>query len=248
MALFLFLCSLVVFASFALMPVARRAGAPFLLLALVIGMLLGEDGPGGIQFSNFGLAFELGSIALAVILFAGGLEAERSVFRSAGAAATSLATFGVLITAGVTGLAATFILGLPWMQGLLLGGIGDTAADEWNMDRNTGFRAALEAAIAGEDTPAAKTMRARAAATGSTLEGYLGSLSSRLYTGRDLLETFDVPVLVLTGDQDTDNGSGPALAEIIPGARYEPLTGTHISAVGDPALPEAIIRFLNEGR
>jgi len=121
LALFLFLCSLVVFASFALMPVARRAGAPFLLLALVIGMLLGEDGPGGIQFSNFGLAFELGSIALAVILFAGGLEAERSVFRSAGAAATSLATFGVLITAGVTGLAATFILGLPWMQGLLLG-------------------------------------------------------------------------------------------------------------------------------
>jgi NhaP-type Na+/H+ and K+/H+ antiporter len=121
LALFLFLCSLVVFASFALMPVARRAGAPFLLLALVIGMLLGEDGPGGIQFSNFGLAFELGSIALAVILFAGGLEAERSVFRSAGGPATSLATFGVLITAGVTGLAATFILGLPWMQGLLLG-------------------------------------------------------------------------------------------------------------------------------
>ena len=131
---------------------------------------------------------------------------------------------------------------------LVLGGIGDTAADEWNMDRNTAFRAALEAAIAGEDTPAAKTMRARAAATGSTLEGYLGSLSSRLYTGRDLLETFDVPVLVLTGDQDTDNGSGPALAEIIPGARYQQLTGTHISAVGDPALPEAIIRFLNEGR
>ena len=121
MALFLFLCSLVVFASFALMPVARRAGAPFLLLALVIGMLLGEDGPGGIHFSNFGLAFDLGSVALAVILFAGGLEAERSVFRSAGVPAISLATVGVLITGAVTGIAATFILGVPWMQGLLLG-------------------------------------------------------------------------------------------------------------------------------
>lgn len=121
MALFLFLCSLVVFASFALMPVARRAGAPFLLLALVIGMLLGEDGPGGIHFSNFGFAFDLGSVALAVILFAGGLEADRTVFRTAGIPAASLATLGVLITGGVTGLAATFILGVPWLQGLLLG-------------------------------------------------------------------------------------------------------------------------------
>lgn len=121
MALFLFLCSLVVFTSFAMMPLARRAGAPFLLLALVIGMLLGEDGPGGIQFSNFGLAFDLGSVALAVILFAGGLEAERSVFRTAGIPAISLATLGVLITGAVTGIAAIFILNLPWLQGLLLG-------------------------------------------------------------------------------------------------------------------------------
>lgn len=121
MALFLFLCSVVVFASFALMPVARRAGAPFLLLVLVIGMLLGEDGPGGIQFSNFSFAFELGSVALAVILFAGGLEAERTVFRTAGKPAASLAILGVLITAAVTGLAAKFILGVSWMEGLLLG-------------------------------------------------------------------------------------------------------------------------------
>ncbi|MCA8901081.1 MAG: alpha/beta hydrolase [Hyphomonas sp.] len=131
---------------------------------------------------------------------------------------------------------------------LVLGGIGDSAADESNTDRNTAFRAAIEAALRGEDTPAAKGILARAKATGGTLEGYLGALSSRLYTGRDLLETFAVPVLVLTGDQDTDNGSGPALAEIIPNARHRQLTGTHISAVGDPALPEAIIAFLDEGR
>lgn len=121
MALFLFICSLVVFASFALMPLARRAGAPFLLLALVIGMLLGEDGPGQIQFGNFNLAFELGSVALAVILFAGGLEADRTVFRTAGRAAASLATFGVLLTAAITGAAAVFILDIGWMEGMLLG-------------------------------------------------------------------------------------------------------------------------------
>ena len=44
MYLFVFLCSLIIFISFAFMPVARRAGAPFLLIALIIGMLLGEDG------------------------------------------------------------------------------------------------------------------------------------------------------------------------------------------------------------
>ena len=131
---------------------------------------------------------------------------------------------------------------------LLLGGIGDSAADETNTDRNTAFRAALDAAIAGEDTPTAKAMLARAKATGGTLENYRGALSSRLYTGRDLLETFTIPTLVLTGKDDLDNGSGPKLAEIIPGAEYVELTGNHLTAVGDPAFPEAIIAFLNAGR
>ena len=130
---------------------------------------------------------------------------------------------------------------------LILGGIGDSAADETNTDRNTAFRAALDAAIKGEDTPAANAMKQRAAATGGSLENYRGALSSRLYTGRDLLETFDLPVLVLTGDQDQDNGSGPKLAAIIPGAEYIELKGNHLTAVGDPALPEAIISFLNAG-
>lgn len=131
---------------------------------------------------------------------------------------------------------------------LILGGIGDSAADETNTDRNTAFRAALDAAIKGEDTPAAKAMLARAKATGGSLEGYRGALSSRLYTGRDLLETFDLPVLVLTGKDDLENGSGPKLAAIIPGADYIELSGNHLTAVGDPALPEAIIDFLNAGR
>ncbi|WP_370232908.1 potassium/proton antiporter, partial [Hyphomonas sp.] len=121
MYLFVFLCSLIIFISFAFMPVARRAGAPFLLIALIIGMLLGEDGPGRIEFSNFNFAFDLGSVALAVILFAGGLETDRRVFRSAGAPATSLATLGVLVTAGISGVAAALLLQVPWQVGLLLG-------------------------------------------------------------------------------------------------------------------------------
>ncbi len=121
MELFVFLCSLIIFVSFAMMPLARRAGAPFLLIALLIGMLLGEDGPGRIQFSNFDFAFDLGSVALAVILFAGGLETGRSVFRSAGTPASLLATIGVLITGGITGIAACFVMDVPWQVGFLLG-------------------------------------------------------------------------------------------------------------------------------
>jgi pimeloyl-ACP methyl ester carboxylesterase len=131
---------------------------------------------------------------------------------------------------------------------LILGGIGDSVADEPHTDRNTAFRAAIEDALAGKDTPAAKAILARAKATGGTLKGYLGALSARTYTPADLLATFAVPTLILTGDQDLDNGSGPALAAKIPGARYTQLTGTHLTAVIDPALPAAIIADLNAGR
>jgi pimeloyl-ACP methyl ester carboxylesterase len=131
---------------------------------------------------------------------------------------------------------------------LILGGIGDSAADEFNRDRNTAFRAAINAAINGEETPAAKMILARAKATGGSLTGYLGALTARTYTSADLLATFDVPTLILTGDQDLDNGSGPGLAAKIPGARYQQLSGTHLTAVIDPALPAAIITDLNAAR
>lgn len=124
---------------------------------------------------------------------------------------------------------------------LILGGIGDAVADEFDSRRNDAFRAAILQAIAGEETPGAKAILARAKATGGSLKGYLGALSARTYTPAELLATFDVPTLVLTGDQDLDNGSGPALASKIPGARYQPLTGTHLTAVLDPALPAAIL-------
>jgi len=131
---------------------------------------------------------------------------------------------------------------------LILGGIGDSVADESNTDRNTAFRAAIEDGLAGRETPGAKAILARAKATGGSLTGYLGALSARVYTPADLLATFNVPTLVLTGDQDLDNGSGPALAAKIPGARYQQLTGTHLTAVLDPALPDAVIEDLNAGR
>jgi cell volume regulation protein A len=103
--------------------IATRFGAPLLLVFLVIGMLAGEDGPGGIIFNDFRAAYLIGSVALAVILFDGGLRTRLSAFRGVLAPSLLLATVGVALTAGFTALAAIWLLGLgPW-NALLLGAI-----------------------------------------------------------------------------------------------------------------------------
>ena len=83
-----------------------RLGAPTLLVFLGLGMLLGEDGPGGIQFDDATLARDAGTVALMIILIEGGLLAERSEVRRALGPAGLLATLGVLVTAGIVALAA----------------------------------------------------------------------------------------------------------------------------------------------
>src|SRR5690606_41155731 len=103
--------------------VSDRLGIPALLFFLVIGMLAGSEGVGGIAFDDYELAQGVGVVALAFILFAGGLDTEwtsiRPVLREGGL----LATVGVLATAVVTGVAASWILGVPLLAGLLLGAI-----------------------------------------------------------------------------------------------------------------------------
>jgi potassium/hydrogen antiporter len=108
---------------------SRRFGAPVLVVFLVLGMLAGEDGPGGIVFDDFGLAFLLGNLALAIIIFDGGLGARRDTFRVSLSPALSLATVGVIVTAALTGLAVHWLLQLPWQEALLIGAIvGSTDA------------------------------------------------------------------------------------------------------------------------
>jgi cell volume regulation protein A len=121
--------SLVLFASILASVVTSRFGVPLLLVFLFIGMLLGEEGPGGIQFDDVQVAHLFGSLALAIILFDGGLVTPFRNFRVGLKPAVGLATVGVMITAGVTGLFAAWWLGLHWMEGLLLGAIvGSTDA------------------------------------------------------------------------------------------------------------------------
>ncbi|MBU3021522.1 potassium/proton antiporter [Aestuariibacter sp. A3R04] len=117
-----------------------RLGLPLLVLFLLVGMLAGEDGL-GLAFDDASSAHALGTIALAMILFDGGLQTSMTSIRQVWKPAGFLATFGVAITAGVTGFTAAFILGLPPLVGLLIGAIvGSTdAAAVFSILRNAGL-------------------------------------------------------------------------------------------------------------
>src|SRR5205809_2924388 len=88
--------------------IAMRFGAPLLLVFLVVGMLAGEEGPGGIRFDDVRTAYIVGSVALALILFDGGLRTRLSTFRSVLAPSLTLATVGVLLTAALTAPVARY--------------------------------------------------------------------------------------------------------------------------------------------
>lgn len=106
-----------------------RMGMPLLLVFLIIGMLAGEDGLGGIRYSDVQSAYFLATLALAVILFDGGLRTDRHNFRVGLRPALLLATVGVVGTAALTGAFAAWILGVGWVEGLLIGAIvGSTDA------------------------------------------------------------------------------------------------------------------------
>ena len=98
-------------------------GVPVLLLFLGIGMLAGSDGPGGFYFDDAWLSQALGTVALAYILFAGGLETDIQSVRKVLKPALVLSTLGVLITALITGSFVKYILGVSWLEGLLVGSI-----------------------------------------------------------------------------------------------------------------------------
>lgn len=121
---------------------SARIGMPVLVLFLVVGMLAGSEGLGGIDFENYGVANSIGSIALALILFDGGLRTSLVSVRSAWRPALSLSTVGVLLTSALTGLAAAWVLDVPVLHGMLLGSIvGSTdAAAVFSVLRTSGMK------------------------------------------------------------------------------------------------------------
>lgn len=102
---------------------SSKLGVPALLLFLLIGMLAGSEGPGRIPFDNASLAQSVGVIALAFILFAGGLDTNWRIVSPVLWRGLSLASIGVLITAAFVGWFATILLHIDWLHGLLVGAI-----------------------------------------------------------------------------------------------------------------------------
>jgi cell volume regulation protein A len=97
-----------------------RLGAPLLLVFLAVGLVAGEDGL-GIPFDNLGVAYFVGSVALAIILFDAGYATRLITLRIAALPALVLSTAGVVLTAVLVGVAAQFLFGFGWLEGLLLG-------------------------------------------------------------------------------------------------------------------------------
>lgn len=100
-----------------------RVGAPLLLVFLGVGLLAGQDGIGGLGFDDVGSAYLIGSIALAIVLFDSGFHTPFKSVRQAAFPALSLATIGVVGTAAVVAVAVFYLLGLNWLESLLLGAI-----------------------------------------------------------------------------------------------------------------------------
>ncbi len=102
---------------------ALRFGAPLLLVFLFIGVLAGDSGPGHIEFDDVRTTYLVGSVALALILFDGGLRTRFATIRTVLVPSVGLATIGVLLTAAITAPAAKYALDLNWAEALLVGAV-----------------------------------------------------------------------------------------------------------------------------
>lgn len=170
---------------------SARFGVPVLVLFLALGMLAGSEGIGGIAFENYELAHGIGTVALALILYDGGLSTPLASIRAAWRPSLVLATLGVLLTSLITGVCAAWILGIPILEGLLLGSIvGSTdAAAVFAVLRTGGVRLPTRLAAtleieSGSNDPMAIFLTV----------GLIEVLTGRMGLGPELLGLFAVQV------------------------------------------------------
>ena len=119
----LFISGTLIIIAVLLSKASSRLGIPALLFFLGLGMLSGSEGLGGIYFDDPWIAQFLGSIALAYILFSGGLDTKWSDVKKVVRPAITLSTLGVLLTAVLLGYFVHLTLKLPLLESLLLGAI-----------------------------------------------------------------------------------------------------------------------------
>jgi potassium/hydrogen antiporter len=142
----------VLLAAVAAATLAEHAGVPVLVVFLGLGMLLGSDGVGGIEFSDVHLARAVGIAGLAVILFDGGISTPWRSLRPVIMPAAALSTVGVVVTASVSALAAKAVFPLSWPASFLLGAViaSTDAAAVFSTLRVTSLRRRLVRVLEGE--------------------------------------------------------------------------------------------------
>jgi cell volume regulation protein A len=120
---------------------SERFAVPAALVFLALGMLAGSEGLGRIAFDDYGFAFRLGTVALVLILFDGGLNTPLSAVRDVARPAALLATVGVVGTAGLVAVVA-HQLGFAWTHALLLGAVVSStdAAAVFSVLRGSGIQ------------------------------------------------------------------------------------------------------------
>ena len=114
---------LVIILCLTIKPVGKKLPFPTLLIFIALGMLLGVNGPAHIDFSDYALTETVCSTALLFIMIYGGFNTNIDRAKPVAVPAVLLSTLGVVITAGITGVFAHFVLGFDWIGGLLLGSV-----------------------------------------------------------------------------------------------------------------------------
>lgn len=172
---------------------STRLGMPVLVLFLLVGMMAGSEGFGGIEFEDYRLTHAISTLALVLILFDGGLGTTTAGIRGSWKPSILLASLGVLVTALVTGMAASWILGISWLEGLLLGSIvaSTDAAAVFSVLRSGGVGLSKRIAAVLEVESASNDPMAIFLTIGC-IELLLGHVTF----GADLLSLFAVQMLV----------------------------------------------------
>jgi cell volume regulation protein A len=139
-------------AGLAAAKVADRVRVPGLLLFLALGMIVGSDGIGGVEFEDYELTRTLGTVGLVLILFEGGLTAGWNEIRPVVGTAISLATVGTVLTAMLAGLAAMWLLDVGTLEGLIIGSAvaATDSAAIFAVLRGSQLRRRLARALEGE--------------------------------------------------------------------------------------------------
>ena len=149
---FILVAGVLVLGSLTLTLLTQRVRMPALVVFIGVGMLIGTDGLGLIEFDDFELAQEIGIIALALILFEGGLTTGFSAIRPVLGPSLSLATVGTVLTAAITGALAVLLLDVSTLEGFLLGAViaSTDAAAVFSVLRGSTLRRRLAMTLEGE--------------------------------------------------------------------------------------------------